>query len=1632
MRMFRSWDWIRLSVWALLLPLPLRAVTPQFAADSAAIARAPHRLTGSAEYAAAADYVAARLKAIGCEPVLVQTFPVARLALKECTLTLKEQALPLLPVRPDGVMPAATSPEGISGNLLLAGRGRIEDYGDRSPEGRIVVLDFNGDGDWLRAFRLGAKAVVFTAATDAATGQYAHHSNANYNLPRFYFPGDPALLTEGAPVVLRSSVTWERGIGRNVIGFIPGTAPKLSLEQEEVLLLSANLDTFGEVPDQSPGGRQAVNCAALLDIGARLKQSPPKRNVALVFFDSQAYGHAGAIALYRVLEQDYAPLKLANRQAALDGEERFLTEAAAALQDVPALRASKDLKTMIRRLKFKADEHAFAIKADMEDLRKAGKVLEREASGSSAAQASQTRYQAEQERYQAEKDQWNDLRRCLAQEADAASATRPPLDQLLIKTMAEVRADYAVRQQEWDVLAAALAADLAVGELLGKRWITLHISLNLGDTSPQWGLILGGDSFVHCGGDQPGLYGKIQKTFKEAAATVQVPGFCTATVDGSVNPRLFWPGPLVHSGEAAGRFGIYNLVLGTIQEAMRRDGTPVDSVARLNLDRIEGQAAEIAVLLGAVGSQEGLSLRRSIVPEKNYFIATWKNGVIDGPTVMGMTLGSSMPNKPMPGALVQLRINPFSTFAYQPAKIPGFNDFQVVMSDANAGFGFGPVPQDGYRYLLHGFATKFDERGVAVAVSDRGSLNRSDTRLNLFPCVTVSRVSGREVVTGRSGAVVLPPVAEPADIQVMQAISNGALDTGKSFVFTHDGLCFWYAERRVEGVKYFGLESAVGLVNGDLRPGFRSDAEKKTPYGQGFSQLKPWDYPVTAMRSAADLWRLNEFRLNILRERGVMNSSIEELHGRAEDLLTAANSGQSLAASQAYAASAFFAERPVYTTVRSALDDLVRAVLILLALAVPFAFALERLLIGSTNIYRQILWFCGFFAVTFLLLYLVHPAFAVSNQPVIIFLAFALIVLSGLVIFVIMQKFEYELKVIQGLTSTVHTADVSRFGTMMAAMSMGISTMRRRPLRTALTALTITLLTFTILNFASFDTRTGVVTLYEGATPKYTGVLVHKVNWVNLQESLLDLFQGRWGSEATVLSRYWLPAGTDPKAETGGPLVTRADGTHAFALRGLLGLDPREIAQRPDFQELFKTPPEALTNGVFMTRTLAEKIGVTVGQAVMVGGVPLTVAGLLEPSDLERVRDMDRTSILPVDFAAMTSSQGNQAQAAGAVADPLAAAQNKQDWVSLPIDSTVIVSNEAARKMGANLRVVTFYTKTADAAQQTAEDLARILPLPVIATRPEGVYTHVLAPTLAAKGVKDLLFPILLGGMVIFGTMLGSVADREKEIYTFSALGLAPAHVATLFFAEALVYSFIGGLGGYLLAQGVMKLLALCVGIGLLKAMPEMNYSSINAIVTILIVMCTVLISAMYPAYKASRSANPGILRTWRLPAPDHDVFHMVFPFTVSQYDITGVISFLKEHFDNFSDTSLGVFMARDTTIARDGQSLGMRSHVALAPFDLGVTQGFRLYSSPSEIAGIDEVKIEIERKSGQHKDWARLNKVLLNDLRRQFLIWRSLPATTMDIYRQRTLQVLGDSAAADNAAPATAAGTAKPTPRQA
>ena len=616
------------------------------------------------------------------------------------------------------------------------------------------------------------------------------------------------------------------------------------------------------------------------------------------------------------------------------------------------------------------------------------------------------------------------------------------------------------------------------------------------------------------------------------------------------------------------------------------------------------------------------------------------------------------------------------------------------------------------------------------------------------------------------------------------------------------------------------------------------------------------------------------------------------------------------------------------------------------------------------------------------------------------------------------RKLQTEVKRMQGLATTVHSADVSRLSTMMAAVNMGISTMRRRPLRTLLTAATVVLLTFTILTFASFGSKWGVRTTYHGPMSGDERILLRHQFWGPVSEDVYETLRGDLASEAVVVPRYWVsPTAQEVQsAKTNDkPLsmfVANADASNIVRVEAAVGLDTRDTDKQPALRRLLDGRLVLLkSDGIFLTASVSKALGLSaadLGKAkVLLAGHELTYAGTIK-EEMTLHTLLEGSSSRPVDY---------QSSAGGGSLDAFAKQSDTQTLSEMPdiesaqfvrygIDDMVIISCKAARPMGGRIRSVTIYPLREGTIRDLARRIAVVSQMPTYVGTEGGVYRMIFTSLASASGWRVLLVPVLLGGLIIFATMLGSVSDREREIYTFSSLGLAPPHVASLFFAEASVYAVIGGMGGYLLGQGVARFLGWLGSMGYVSV-PTMNYSSTNAIVTILLVMFTVLVSTIYPALKASRSANPGIQRHWKIPRPEGGLYDLVFPFTVSEYDITGVVSFLREHFENYSDASLGCFTTTQCEIFRqaDGDMLGFSAEVALAPFDLGVNQRFALLSQPSEIEGIDEVRILIQRTSGADGDWRRSNRVFINDLRKQLLIWRALPEEVMEKYRDRTLE---------------------------
>jgi hypothetical protein len=254
------------------------------------------------------------------------------------------------------------------------------------------------------------------------------------------------------------------------------------------------------------------------------------------------------------------------------------------------------------------------------------------------------------------------------------------------------------------------------------------------------------------------------------------------------------------------------------------------------------------------------------------------------------------------------------------------------------------------------------------------------------------------------------------------------------------------------------------------------------------------------------------------------------------------------------------------------------------------------------------------------------------------------------------------------------------------------------------------------------------------------------------------------------------------------------------------------------------------------------------------------------------------------------------------------------------------------------------------------------------------------------------------------------VYERFREIGIYSSVGLAPLHIALLFVAEACVYAVIGVTLGYLLGQGLGKIL---IWLDLLEGM-NLNYSSMSAIVSSVLVMAVVLLSTIYPAKVAARSAVPDTVRRWSPPPPEEgDRWNFDFPFMVSEAEVMGICGFLANFFNAYSEESIGDFFAEKVRVVEEvggmGKEYGVQLLLWLAPFDMGVSQFLQLEFLPADTTGVYTVQVYIQRISGQDTFWQRINHRFFNRLRKEFLIWHTLKDEARVYHRETAERLLAD-----------------------
>jgi len=815
-------------------------------------------------------------------------------------------------------------------------------------------------------------------------------------------------------------------------------------------------------------------------------------------------------------------------------------------------------------------------------------------------------------------------------------------------------------------------------------------------------------------------------------------------------------------------------------------------------------------------------------------------------------------------------------------------------------------------------------------------------------------------------------------------------------------------------IKITGESGPLGkrllLLNGQEPAKTKEQAE-----GTGFLSSETPAILDTPYQAAKDMIILDSYRSENFERFGIRNERLKNLQNRARELLKKAE----LALKELdwfgflkYSRQSQAIESRAYPDVKSTANDVVKGIIFYFMLLLPFAYFGERLFFGFAKIEHRIAGVFGIFLAIYWIMRLVHPAFKLTNAPEVILLSFIVLALSFIVLSIVASKFEEQMQRMKRESSGVYQTDVGRITAAGTAFSLGVANMKRRKMRTVLTSITLILLTFTVLSFTSIKSFLHFNRLQRGNTPVYTGILLRDRAWAPLQEIALDYVRSEFSESGVVAPRAWFVL-----RELGNRTAIDVHrGEKSLLVSGLLGLSPEEkfISRMDNILVCGSWLQPGDQNVCLLPVSLAAGLGITEanfqGSAVKIYGRQLSVKGLFDEKKLNSFKDLDDERLTPVDFSSLPEKEISKIKMEK-TAQVYSSEVKLQSFVHTEADNVVILPYETLMNMGGTLHAVAVRFQKEVDVKKTVEDFISKLAVILFAGIGGKTYVYTSMGMTSFSGIGNLIIPILIAALIVLNTMLGSVYERIKEIGTYSAVGLAPVHIASLFLAESLVYAVLGAVAGYLLGQVVARILMVT---GLLQGL-VLNYSSLSAVIATVVIVITVLLSTLYPARKAARMAVPDVTRRWVLPEPKGDLWQFEFPFTVSENEVLGLATFLTEYFSAYQDVSLGNFYTNGASLTRAQNENGKDIYTIvtdtwLAPFDLGVSQKLRVVMKPLGQYNFYTIDLAIERSSGESTDWKRLNRRFLDGIRKQFLIWRTVSPEVKKEYEHQGRLALAKS----------------------
>jgi ABC-type antimicrobial peptide transport system permease subunit len=568
-----------------------------------------------------------------------------------------------------------------------------------------------------------------------------------------------------------------------------------------------------------------------------------------------------------------------------------------------------------------------------------------------------------------------------------------------------------------------------------------------------------------------------------------------------------------------------------------------------------------------------------------------------------------------------------------------------------------------------------------------------------------------------------------------------------------------------------------------------------------------------------------------------------------------------------------------------------------------------------------------------------------------------------------------------------HEYEENRFEELLNSFFIGIENIRKRKFRSILILTSIIIMVASTVSFTSLSSiSVNVEQEYLPGSPSYTGILIRLDRWgqssmSDLNEIFLNYIETKSAvNNVAIAPRAWQHSwfGSRIESNVGVPLIYGSSGYNVsyedkgFTVIYLLGLSPEEkqVTGVEMYEGTWFQESDAL-NIAIISENQARYLGINSLPAVInIEGIPYKVIGIVDADLLNSFKDLDGEMITPQDLSITPDTKGWTEHI------------SIEDCIILPYRTVV-------DRYGGRTSSISLYTKNETLIDSLGTELSeQFSALNVYFYHADKVLFFSKMLQLNVWGLNNQIIPIAIVSLSVLNIAIASVYERKRDIFIYATVGLSPRSVGFMFLSETLLFAVLGSLVGFIIGNFMTQSATTVLPI-------TISYTLNTLIYSVGISFICIIGSSIYPILLASKLVTPSLERTWKITTrPEGDTWTVPIPFTISgEKELKGMLAFISEFMKSHAFTEAQDFNVRNLEYNEEEKGeerfKSLKADVALQPYETGVNQEVTIQATVSGKRW--NLRIILIRKAGLTDLWERLNRNLIDQIRKQVLLWRSI-----------------------------------------